>query len=352
MINLSTFSFTVGESKSDWELSIRRDILASWIKDLPQSCVNLEIDTRGCDFGNWDSNFLCDELRHVLPRLRYLRLRLACLCSDIFAIGFTVDGMIENQSAFQSVVAPYLKSVVINCSVFSGSAKICGSDLDPQIPLARSFRQLIARGCYPVMEQFWLLSLRPPDPDHAFYDRCDIIQNRTSAIPLLPFTGSDVFHDIKENGTIISARMPDGQEVLTFDWAVEQIVEGQTWQETMSGCRMPPAAIGTDGFWRGGGVAKPLPLSDLAARRNRPALRYPPWINEGLTGLQLLQALKREALREKLSGNESTPDEWYRNGEYLEEPVDNVVDEESLRSFDGGLSGVDEHVSPECDCLR
>lgn len=327
MINLSTFSLRVRQSKYYGGLHFPRPILAAMVQNLPPSCVNLEIDTRGCDSAGSGSSHLCDQLRHVLPRLRSLRLRLVHVCPAIFATGFTVDGMIEDQSAFQSVVAPSLKSAVINCSVVEGTARICGSDLDAQIPLARALRELVTRSNYPVMEQFWLFYLRAPKYTYPLYHRCDVIQNKTWVIPLV-FFRSYMFHASKEDGSVVFARLPDGQEVLSSEWAVEQIAEGQTWKETMSGCWMPAAAIETQGFRRGGGGAKPLPLLDLAIHRDRdPQWSCPLWHNERETGLRLLHAVQREGLTDQSPVSEITPDGWHLDGRCLTKLIEGDEDD-------------------------
>lgn len=68
---------------------IHRSTIATFIEALPETCINLEIDTRGLDyFEPGSSAHPCDVVKRILPCLRNLRLCLGILCPAVFGADF------------------------------------------------------------------------------------------------------------------------------------------------------------------------------------------------------------------------------------------------------------------------
>lgn len=131
MIRLMAFSLYISREPSHgigfW---VPRPIIATIIEALPEIGVNLEIDTRGLDYFEPGSAYLCDAVSGTLPYLRNLRLRLGTLCPAIFGADFDPSDPAKFFSNFQPVAALSLQTVVINCTpgvIFGAQANICGA---------------------------------------------------------------------------------------------------------------------------------------------------------------------------------------------------------------------------------
>jgi hypothetical protein len=107
-----------------------RPIIATIVEALPESCVSLEIESRGADYVKLGSAHLCDAVRVILPRLRNLRLRLSTLCPALFGTGFDHSSPGKFFTNFQPVAALSLQTLVINYvagSIFGARANIYGA---------------------------------------------------------------------------------------------------------------------------------------------------------------------------------------------------------------------------------
>lgn len=327
MTNLSFLSFVV-TSENPWTVGfwIPRPIIASMIGNLSRSCVGLEIDTRGNDFSELGSVHLCDKIRDVLPHLRHFRVRLSTLCSAMFCASFNANDATEDHSK-----APSLKSVIINCVPqslgYGGSARRCGFlEMHPYYrsfhdifeargSLATTLRDLVVRGSYPEIERLWLVDMQYHDNDdptvYAAYNRRDILLNKTWAIPFRNILG------VERNAVL--TRTPEVNEVVSFQWVVEELAEAQTWKETLSGCRMPAATIATVYPQREDCWEKPLPMESVEAFQIRhPGKSCRLWVNEKKTGLRLLHAFERQGLVDQTPVRQITPSGWRNDGEELE----------------------------------
>lgn len=322
MVNLSTLSFHFrGDHVTTKTNLLPTSIVSAIVESLSMNCVNLEIDTNGFDYVAPNSAHLCDQLGHVLPRLRNLRLRLANMCPAIFAAGFNKDGTIEDLSAFTPVVASFLKTAVINCRVGRWQAQNCGARIgldSAYIPLINSLRELVARGNYPNIERLWLVYRRHNESllsQYPIYNRCDMIQNKTWAIPFVLAFGSDF--NLAQDIWIYFMRTPEGQDVASFAWVIDRYVEGQTWKETLNGCSMPAAAImRSDFFFR---LERPLSLMNLVSWKPLdPGILYSLLRVEKETGLRLLYAVQREGLTDESPVERICPNGWKWRGDLLE----------------------------------
>lgn len=325
MTNLSILSFVVPSNVRFPGFWIPRSIIASMMENLSKSCVNLEIDTRGHDFDEADSVHLCDKIRVVLPRLRHFRVRLGVSCPAMFRAGVNAVEIIEDHST-----APHLEIVVVNSVQrspgFPCSARLCGSpwehpwyqsfgnDPELRVSLATTLRDLVVHGNYPKIERLWLIDMQYHDNDdptvYGAHNRRDIVLNKTWAIPLRNITGT--------HWDSVLMRTPEMQEFFSFQWAIDELVEAQTWKETLNGCRMPAATIATDYFQREDCWEKPLPIESVEALKFRiPTLSCRLWWNERKTGLRILHAFERQGLVDTSPVREITPSGWRSDYEDL-----------------------------------
>lgn len=124
MVGLVTFSlrmdkYSAGGPRQEYHRVqppgawMKSSIIARLLGALPQSCIDLELDTQGrdddprCHFHpKFGSAHLYDTIRILLPRLRHLRLRLGSLCPDFFS--HTANGVRSSITALQ------LESMLVN----------------------------------------------------------------------------------------------------------------------------------------------------------------------------------------------------------------------------------------------
>lgn len=321
MVNLSTFSFTFSDPQSTnpHPCQMPRTIVTTIVDNLPTSCVNLEIDTHGLDYHTPGTPHLCDRLRHVLPRLQHLRLRLTDMCPAIFAEGFNQHVSMGDPPTFTSVVAPSLKTAVINCRTGIWSSGCCTKwpRIDAHDSLIKFLRELAVCQNFPAIERLWLLyipRIHHVGPQYHHYKRCDIIQDQTWAIPFLP--GPRACIEFAEDRDVCLARTPGGQQIVSCDSALEQFVEGKTWETTLSECRMPSAILRKCDSW----CVKPLPLLPIGPfyRVGRCHCDFHALLwNEGVTGLRLMSAVLREGLTDEPPLMIVCPDGWIWEGMLL-----------------------------------
>lgn len=294
MINLSTLSFTYSDfmPRHPRPIVMGRSAITELVRNLPESCVNLEIDANGLDIREITTPHLCDALRDVLPQLQHLRLRLADICPGIFAMGFNEDGTTAHRSTVMPVVAPFLKTLVINCCANTSPAGACGTQrsIDAHIPLLQRLCEFAARGSFPAIERLWLVYKPRLDfsvPQHPYYKRCDIIQNQAWCIP---FTEGYCYKGYRD--PMCFMRTPEGREAYVDEYRLEPLVEEQTWKFTLRELRVPSANT------MGLNIQRMYPTSfpDVQVHREIEGCECPfhrLWSKEEDTGVQHLCSLQR-----------------------------------------------------------
>ncbi|KAF4451938.1 F-box domain containing [Fusarium albosuccineum] len=129
MTSLLYFSFYRGpHSGHRWVW--RRDIVAL-LDALPSSVIGLELDTRTHDArGEEETDHICDSLRRILPKMVYVRIRTAAMCSAMFGVddGFgSQPGTTTNAIDSGPIALPHLRSMIINCTLYySTRTQRCG----------------------------------------------------------------------------------------------------------------------------------------------------------------------------------------------------------------------------------
>lgn len=335
MVNLTTFSFTITRKETTVGFWIPRPIIADLLRDLPSSCVNLEIDTRGHDFLTHGYGHLCDNIRAVLPRLHHLRLRLNVMCPALFGTGYCTGPRDNVYANFKPVNAPYLRTVAINCiplGMSESESRICGTfqeiHNDPynvtiqkaRITLVHTLSLAKDASCFPAAGKIHVMSVLPAeDWDRSGYTsfvRGDVLSNVGLAIPVCKIGGFDLQDDLL-------ARLPNEHEYIGHPSAIEDLAEGEMWTESIGGARAP-AALATK---RDSMLPKKTLLAQdtVSWKASHPRKSCMLWVNEKASGIRLLDPECRQGLQDITSANvapvtEKTPAGWRRisNGERLE----------------------------------
>ena len=255
MRNLTTFSFTVlsGDLYNSW---IPCSILGMLVQALPESCVNLEIDTQGEDLST-RSYHICDKLRNVLPRLRHFRLRLKNMCPALLGGGFDPTGSENYFTTFKPATAPFLKTLAINCNPRTpGNRRVPFCTSDASFGLRQYFphntHDIVVQaleiakdsGCFPVAERIHVLQvLLNSYPLSIYYRRCtdatfsrsQVLDNIALAIP---------FHKIVRKGQdYLLIRTQEEQDLIGNIGAVEAFAEGGMWSQSRDGVRGPTCLL-------------------------------------------------------------------------------------------------------------
>lgn len=319
---LITFALTVSTAPRQFGFAIPRRIVAKVIEGLPETCVNLEIDTHGRDYSEPGSTHLCETIREIVPRLRNLRVRLTTICPAMFGHLLDFSDPSRYLVDFEPVAALHLETVLISCipgSIYKNQAKLCGDFVEspynpysPKPPEARTFlvralRLAVDRHSYPAAKRLWIIHSLPHDTyDESVYaslNRRDILETSTWALPFRNIAG------IQPDGFLI--RTPDGEEVLSYAWAIEALAEGENWVETSQGFRLPASLLrkAEPAVY----IEKRLPIESTEVWRDRnPRKHCPLWHNEKMAGVRLLKAERRDNLTDSTPVREETPAGWYR----------------------------------------
>lgn len=127
METLESFCLTTHPEAPQGQLAILRSTISTVLKALPESCVNLELATRG---GEGDTvggvegvpTHLCEDIRGLLPRMHHVHIDLASVC----------DGMLgtwDPGHVFRPVGLACIQSLHIDCVGMNGK-KQCDHDYD------------------------------------------------------------------------------------------------------------------------------------------------------------------------------------------------------------------------------
>lgn len=324
MDRMTTFSLTFSSNYSYvrgfW---IPRATIATMIRALPEACVNVEINTRDYEGPAPVFVHLCDEIRAILPRLQNLRLCLAIMCPAIFMTDCGSLDSGEHHSSYQPVVAPFLKTFVVNClpgSIRSDQAGLCipewwsagmppyWSDYAAPVHI-KDFEEIVIaivnalwfskeNASFPVAEHISVLHAGSHGTT-ASLNRRNILEGTMWAVPFGPI-------GTRETDRFF-IRTPEDQELVSDQWTIRALAEGETWVETMSGCRIPASTVAKQPSVY---AKKGLPFVDAETwRSSNPKISCALWQNEKLQQTRLIKAEYREGLSdmravgEKISGS-------------------------------------------------
>lgn len=323
MTTLVTFSLNVSTRPKAIGFWIPRPLIMEFVRVLPNTCANLEIDTRGNDYYRPGDGHLCDALRKIFPQLRHLRLRLSTICPAILGDGFNPTQSGNSLLNFEPVAAPRLETLNVNCiplTISGSQAHICGtfqenaySSYSTNLPEARIAivdALCLAKGnsSFPAAKCLQVLHALPhSNNDRSIYaslNRRNVLEDVTWALPFRNFTG------IQMDSFLI--RTPEGREFLSWPWAIEALAEGELWSEAVNGFRVPtPLSIKNASVY----VQKKLPLLDTEAWKvANPRKSCTLWLNEEVSGTRLLNAECSQGVSVMISVKEKTPAGWTRDG--------------------------------------
>ncbi|KAA6411221.1 MAG: hypothetical protein FRX48_04501 [Lasallia pustulata] len=321
MASLTTFSLTVSAQPSAIGFWIPRPTILSFLKLLPETCVNLEIDTRGQDYFGPGSGHLCDTIQEIVPRLRHLRLRLSTLCPASFGRHFNSSDPTQYFTNYEPITASSLHTVTINCiprAIFRSQAHICGTFQenpytsysinlpDTRVALIEALHLGVNSSSYPAAQCLQIIHTLPHDNNdqsvYASFNRRDIVKKETWALPFRNIMGS------QRDSFLI--RTSEGDELLSYSWVIETLAEGQMWKETVKGFRLPAVVLKANSTFY---TEKALPVYGTEVWKAKyPRKSCTLWCNEQLAGVKLLEAERREGLTDNTPVREKTPVEWRR----------------------------------------
>lgn len=318
MTNLATFSLSI---TLFGQYEPYKDTINSILAALPQSCVNLELDLDRFKYNDKGTGYehVCEGIADCLPRLHNLRLSMGTLCPALFLSKIGSDGpSIKDEAHSQPPIFKSLKTFIINCHLW-GDALTCNEDRSQQsnhpkdewarVSLAKALRELVVRGSFPNIERLWIVDGQNcnflDSREIPAWNRRDIVYNQTWATPW-------TYLHAKYMPFPLITRTPDDQEaIMTSHAALEVLVEGQTWKETIMGSRLPATVL--DGPERNNHIMKGPPTISLAEYREiSPKGSCSWWAEEKLTGARLIWAVKREGLVDRSPVHKLTPSGWIR----------------------------------------
>lgn len=131
--------------------------------------------------------------------------------------------------------------------------------------------------------------------------RRDILADEIFAIPL-------EYLSVFDGGFLV--RTLEGKEIISYLWAIEAIIEGQTWRETTDGYRLPDTVLETESTIY---AAEMLPLQSTEDwKAKHPGETCTLWEHENVCKRRLLDAEKRKGLTNVALITEKTPVGWHR----------------------------------------
>ncbi|ORY09998.1 hypothetical protein BCR34DRAFT_602457 [Clohesyomyces aquaticus] len=212
------------------------------VESLPNTCVNLELDTNSHNTSNTTkiNDHVCESIHRILPRMEHLRLRLSKICSSLF---------IDKADRLQPVdpdfrLLPNIKSLVICCfAPWGARTGVCYEfrlgwpevtktlenllEMDPGVP-RDSYIYMLTDGIEPHLQHHYR--------QMSTVIRADMINKESWAIPC----ATPRNHEGPERSLV---RLPNGAEVVTNTAGIESLAEDQLWLNAIGGARIPAAVL-------------------------------------------------------------------------------------------------------------
>jgi hypothetical protein len=258
---LASFSFIVLESSD--RFYIPYDQLADLIDCLPETCVNLELDT-GCSRPTAVDPHLCPRLRQILPRMKHVRLSLKHMCPAMFGKG-SIESAFEDEAEAEAgggedtqpyytpISLPRIESLLLHLDdsyvcdrrIWTGISRARGDDDDDDyawIVFCKALEQLVKNdSCPPSAKLRVFDKVDADDVDLDEYDTFLCAEPRTQVTWAIPHRRCR----ISEKESSYMVRLPDGRELFGGDnfSVVEGLAEGEVWKTLVSGARLPAALV-------------------------------------------------------------------------------------------------------------
>ncbi|KAI0113042.1 hypothetical protein F4814DRAFT_460274 [Daldinia grandis] len=280
--NLSTFSFCTPPPARFYFHRIWQ-ALSSLIDALPHSCVNLELDlvayhrhfprTKRADFMH-----ICDRLRHVLPRMRHVHLKLPTICPEVLSSLST-----NSDNSPTPIKLPNLQTLFIHCRYASRMIRTCELDSTTSwVPMTSILQKLadLPGACPPSASLFALGGTKyaRDSTPHNTLILAEFHSRTSRAFPLV----------VLESGGWLM-RMGDGKGVVSSSGEhITKVVEGVAWKTLVGGARLP-SIIAENEAEPTQGLLPPI-YEESHWRAMNPEKTCQTWKDESLTGTVLLDA--------------------------------------------------------------
>lgn len=286
MTNLSTFSLYADVG---FPFTIHNPILIKLVDALPESCVNLELDTRFPQIIDGDPH-LCDHLRARLPRMKHVRICHQPICSALLGTGPLLPA--QDSEDFSPISIPKLESLIINCLAVVPDRlpqRCVGAFSAGHIPptgwdsVTQALEKLIdANGCQPSARVLVINDGESLNEDlDSFHtiSRAEMVSRSAVAFPLCT----------------VARRRKNGRDILSCMRNLEEYAEGQIWRDTICRGRLPTALLATPLSGCGSfDVPKPVPIMSVAEFRSRyPREVSTHWLDEEKAGSVVLFSVTR-----------------------------------------------------------
>ncbi|EER24751.1 F-box domain containing protein [Coccidioides posadasii C735 delta SOWgp] len=322
---MTTFAFRVTRQPVP-SFSLSQDQLISLVDALPESCINLEIDTNSSDVApNADGAHFCNALRRILPRMRNVRLQLKFMCSQLFGDGPPLPGNLPSDPSlpFEPVSLPNIQTLMVDCIADNANLpKHCKHPKMARHPftgwdsVTEALKRVVEQdGSHPPSARLFVLSSLPLNNTNqrscTAFARAEMVSQTTYTLPFCIFAFTNQYH-----GWML--RTPDGREIFSTVWTLKDFAEGGVWKTIVGGSRIPAEVLlqKEKSFIPALYVEEKLPIMSLKEWTARyPDISCPLWRNELQAGVRLLDGEKREGPEEYLSRRpvtEKTPPGFVR----------------------------------------
>ncbi|WAO91735.1 Hypothetical protein NCS54_00921600 [Fusarium falciforme] len=293
-------SFSLTTNCRDFKLGILRKTISTVLEALPQSCVNLELDTGGKDEASFwlayhgrnrleGVSHLCHDLRRMLPRMHNVRINLKSMCDAMFGGRFPDQG-------FHSIDLPHIRHLLIETS---------GTGARPPCPTSprkehSAWRQIIralqhvagsqetAPGELTVLGTAIEISRAG-----TFYQtlmRCHV-RGGDDGLTTFAFPATDVPSPNSNYKRSLLVRTEEGGFVVDRIDSYYDIAGGRPWRLAANGARLP-VSLFPDTIWASDGQ---LGIVTEAKWRERyPAKECTLWEKEREMGMRLVDFEERK----------------------------------------------------------
>ncbi|KAI0882618.1 uncharacterized protein GGS22DRAFT_169895 [Annulohypoxylon maeteangense] len=265
------------------------------VNSIPQSCVNIEIDSGGYDrniIAGGEEAHVCECLRLLLPRMNHVRIHLSLVCPAL--VGVMATPYQYEMDSLTPAKFPHLRSFLINCSEKNTSNSICLPAKTKDTPLYRHSihpwpamtsalqRFVDTPDCCPASALIRIHTTAGKDMAnlgiHNTMVVCDINSHTTHAFPIVEISPHRRF------GWLV--RFDDSEGIITTSRGLVDVAEGQLWKTLMGGARLPSPIADSEAQ----GILEVPIVEEAVWRAKNPEIDCALWNNEALVGRKLLHA--------------------------------------------------------------
>lgn len=297
---LTTFSFYIQEP---FPVLISHNALIPLVNALPESCVNLELDTRRRDVLEADTH-LCDQLRPHISRMRHVRISLQFICSALFGSGPLLPGPATDAKDFEPIRLPNIATLMVNCIVrgtnrlpvlCKNSSQVRGGPFENATgwhSITQALQRLVEDKHCPPSARLFVFRLS----DYSAHDlrvyttfvRSEMVSQTALCLPW-----RFIAVTVPLDGWLL--RTQEGRDIFAVSWALNAYAEGEVWKDTMARSRLPAAVLeARRSTFLTVCMEERLPIMSAEEFVNHyPGKLCQLWSNERKAGVKLLEAEMR-----------------------------------------------------------